>query len=368
MERTRVYITQKDTTQPLLFLIETYFGTPDLRNTLFLEHIPHDFGYHSFVFVDAPEDAEYFLYPHPVLPGKDRTPFLHKAKRSANAHRKPLLVFAGGDLAYRMHIDDVVLLKGSSYKYQLQPNEIIMPHWVEDLGTRYPPSIHKKSKHPIVGFCGWVAPSGIVARTSYLLKNTALDLIALIPGMRHLIVRKKGLWWRKYSLDALKGASDIDTRFIERDTFSGSAKTISLSPAQARTEYIQNLIESDLVLTPKGDANISLRFFEALSLGRIPVLIDTEVVLPLENVLPYNTCIIRVPYQDVDTLAPILSRFYGDLTEESFANMQRSAREVFHRYLRYDSFFNYLFQSSLLQSAAICARRNASRHTIHLNQ
>lgn len=369
MERVPIFVTEKEEGRKMLFLIETYYGKPNLQSTLFLEELPKDFGYDSFVFVETPEKATYFLYPHPLLPREDTaSAHFHAAKKQAHAFNKPLLVFAGGDLAYRMRVDDVVLLKGSQYRYQLRPNEIVMPHWVEDLGARYPVTVRGKSLRPIVGFCGWVAPSGIVARISYILKNTTWDFFARIPGKGYMVVRKKGLWWRKRVLRALRGKSGIDARFIERRTFSGNAKTIALDPGRAREEYIKNIEESDLILAPKGDANISLRFFETLSLGRVPLLIDTEVVLPLEGVLDYDAFILRVPYQEVDTLAPIVTRFYEGLTDESFVHMQRLARDVFLTRLRYDSFFNYLFRSSLVENAARCAHeathKDSNRHKV----
>ena len=100
------------------------------------------------------------------------------------------------------------------------------------------------------------------------------------------------------------------------------------------------MVNSDFVLCPKGDGNYSVRFYEALSLGRIPILIDTDMVLPLEETLDYSKFILRVDHADMHRLEDIVADFYEALSNEEFQAMQMEAREAFATHLRYDSFFN----------------------------
>jgi hypothetical protein len=358
MTDVRIYCVDRLPGLPVLLLVDSFAGiSHTLGSALFLESSPSDFSYRGFTFTDTRDEADYFLYPHPVIrPSKSEAAHIEEAKRQARSLGKPLIVFIGSDLAYGIRMDEVVVLKGSQYRYQTHANEIIMPHFVEDLGTRRPFSVRTKSERPIVSFCGWVSPTDPSTRLRMLLKNTYFGLLALLPGQAHMVVRKKGLWWRARSIKRLKEAPGIDTRFIERSTFSGSKKTIALDPAQAREEYLENMYDSDFVLAPKGDANISLRFYEALSMGRIPILIDTEVVLPAEDVLDYDSFVLKIPYQDIDRIAAIVEEFYAGLTDERFGQMQKNARDAFAHYVRYDAFFNYLFQSLELQRAIQAAR------------
>jgi hypothetical protein len=104
MEKVRVYITEKEQGKPILFLISTYSSTPDMGSTLFLESSPDDFNYDSFELIDTPEHASYFLYPHPIRNDDEkRSTHFAQAKHAARAAGKPLLVFAGGDLAHDMY-------------------------------------------------------------------------------------------------------------------------------------------------------------------------------------------------------------------------------------------------------------------------
>jgi hypothetical protein len=227
-----------------------------------------------------------------------------------------------------------------------------MPHYIEDLGTRRSFTVRKKTERPVVSFCGWTGTNSLVSGVKVWLKNTYYTMLSLLPGNGHMVIRKKGIWWRSRAILRLKQDAHVDTRFIERKSFSGSTKTISLDPVQAREEYIENMYDTDFALAPKGDPNISLRFYEALSMGRVPILIDTQVMLPAEDMLDYDSFVLRVPYQDIDRIAAIVVAFYENLTDESFAAMQRAARKAFTTYLRYDTYFNYLFTSAELQRAA----------------
>jgi len=99
---------------------------------------------------------------------------------------------------------------------------------------------------------------------------------------------------------------------------------------------------SDFALSIKGDGNFSLRFFEALSLGRIPLFVNTDCVLPLENIIDYKKFVVFVDHKDIKRIDVILSDFYKNLSDDDFVEMQKQAREAFEKYLRIDSFFKLI--------------------------
>jgi hypothetical protein len=79
---------------------------------------------------------------------------------------------------------------------------------------------------------------------------------------------------RKQWLDILK--SEMDTDFIYRNGFwaPGIPREI------ARVEFLTNLKNSLFCFCFRGAGNFSYRLYECLMMGRIPVLIDTDCVLP----------------------------------------------------------------------------------------
>jgi hypothetical protein len=114
------------------------------------------------------------------------------------------------------------------------------------------------------------------------------------------------------------------------------------SLADNRREFVENLLGSDYALCVKGDANASMRFYEALSVGRIPLFLDTACVLPLEDKINYRDFCVFVDWRDIDRIGDILADFHASLTPERFIAMQKKCREVYETYLRMDAFSGYL--------------------------
>ncbi|HEV8677355.1 MAG TPA: exostosin family protein [Candidatus Paceibacterota bacterium] len=168
-----------------------------------------------------------------------------------------------------------------------------------------------------------------------------------VPLARAKIV---GVYWRRAAMRACVRTSLVDTLFITRRTFSGSRKTIELDPETARREYLESIRDSDFVIAPKGDGNYSNRFLKALALGRFPILIDTDCVLPFENKIDYSKVIVRVPMNGVKNTPRYVRNFYDPLSPEEFAARQKLAREIFEKYLRQDSFFRAFFEAQPRQN------------------
>lgn len=316
-----------------LFLYESFFSDkPGTEQFLFK---PKTGLQYNFQVVTRAEDADVIIESSPVTHGNVAT--WKSLERTVSD--KPRIVQVGGDLSHDIFLDDPIVLKVTQYKDLKRENEVIMPPFCEDLGTLY--GFVPRKKHdgvPVVSFCGWAGFSNAKAYVKYLLK-------LLLSGG----VYRQGMYFRRKSIAALKKSSRVETSFVLRNSFSGSSRTIGLDPQQARAEYVKNMADSDFVLAPKGDANYSVRFFEALSMGRIPVLIDTDVCLPFENKIDYSKCVLRVSWKDLSKLPDIIADFYAKVTAEEWLAMQNEARRVFVEYLRYDAFWNKLLDETLLR-------------------
>ena len=250
------------------------------------------------------------------------------------------MVFDLSDYDYNIDIPNSIVFRTSQYRYKNKKNEFIIPPLVEDLGGDKELVFGKKSNKPVVGFAGWADFPNFKQRARYEIKNFALDLKSFWNP--YAIVHKQGLYFRRKSIEVLKKSDLIETNFILRKSYSAHADTIELDPRKAREEYIQNILNSDFVLAPKGDGNYSARFYEALSLGRIPILIDTETTLPLEGVINYDSFILRVRYRDIGGIDKIIADFYNKLSNEEFIKMQKLGKEMFKKYLRSDKFYYLL--------------------------
>lgn len=258
------------------------------------------------------------------------------AARAAQYGKKTVVIISG-DLGYRVHLGGVFAFKVSAYRRGKQQNEIIAPPCAADFWADRPFEPRRKSARPSVAFCGYAGFPSAAVRAKYFVRNAAFDAATL--AALHWGAHKRGIYFRRKALRLLARDSRIETRFIVRDAFFLNAAPKPRDRATARREFLDNMRGADFALAPKGDGNYSIRFFEALSMGRIPVLIDTDMVLPLEKVIDYSKFIVRVPHTEVRTIPERIVRLYDSLSEEAFMDMQRAAREAFARYLRQDSFY-----------------------------
>jgi hypothetical protein len=91
-----------------------------------------------------------------------------------------------------------------------------------------------------------------------------------------------------------------------------------------------------------------MRFYEALSLGRIPLFIDTESPLPLEDEINYDEFILRIDHRDIHNIADRVADYYAALTPEEYKKKQGRCREVFEKYLRLDVFYRQTLSKEFL--------------------
>jgi hypothetical protein len=308
------------------------------RNVLF-KALPSDFAIKSYERVETIPACDFVILPQALrTKTAEWQRYFEAVRREAEAAGKRIIVFIGRDDSHKTHVDGAIVFKGSDYRHARRENEIILSPFVEDLGDGQQLRVREKGEKPIVSFCGYAGFPDAKTHARYVVKNALLDIASLYDP--RLVVYKRGIYFRKAAMRALSAEPRIETAFILRDSYGGNKGTLTVSPEASRREYIASILESDLVLAPKGDANFSSRFFEALSLGRIPILIDTDMELPLEREIDYSACILRISYEDVPRLGEIVVRFWQETSPQRFAVMQLEARRVFREYLRYDAYFN----------------------------
>jgi hypothetical protein len=132
-------------------------------------------------------------------------------------------------------------------------NRIVVPHYTPDLSEfeNLP-----MSEHPKVGFCGYAAH----------------------PSRRSLI-------------ESCREAPEIEDNFILRDCFMGNMIRHAEHKSKV-DEYWENISSSHFTICSRGNANYSMRFYHTISSGRIPILIDTDMVFPWEKTIDYSQFVI----------------------------------------------------------------------------
>jgi hypothetical protein len=301
------------------------------RETPFGESIFKEFTVPVVEIVPDIESADYLCLPHNYNYVKNNAEYLLKFIELSEKSGKKIIIFFPGDSDEDVPIPNSIIFRNSQYKHKKHDNEVIMPAYAVDLGKKYGLLERPKAPKAVVGFCGWASYKSIQVWVSYGIFNLMQSLVGN-P------LFKKGLYFRRRAMAFLKKSDKVTPNFIIRSSYSGNSKTLTVDPKAARTEYVDNIKNSDFTLAPKGDGNFSVRFFESLSLGRIPLLIDTDCPLPLEDEINYDEFILRVNSKELHLLGDKVSEFYNSLTPEQYKEKQRKCREIFEKYLKIDVF------------------------------
>lgn len=301
--------------------------------------LQHQYSKDYFSLVERIEDADYVLLPYPydrfmaVNPAKVEM-IIEEAKRA----KKQIIIDGSGDIERPISVAHSIVLRTGQYRYSKQPNEITASYPAEDLLESYAGGmlqVREKSEKPSVGFVGW-AKVPFKTLLKLWVKELPISLAALVSKERG--AEHKGILFRKKALVALAKNKRIEPHFIVRATYSGHVKTMQGGVADNRREFVDNFLGSDYALCVKGDGNVSVRFYEALSLGRIPLFLDTACVLPLEDIINYRDFCVFINWRDIERIGDILADFHAKLSPEQFEDMQHKAREAFTSYLRPDAF------------------------------
>lgn len=184
------------------------------------------------------------------------------------------------------------LLRTSARASQIRLHESILPYGWECADRPFEP-LPQMSPRPIVGFCGMM--------------NS----------------HRRGI------LNMLHKCPYIDTRFIINQRFWGGAPH---DPNLVDT-FNKNIQHSHFVVCNRGAGNFSMRFYQTMAYGRIPVLINSDIRFPLHDTLDYHSCIVIGATEEAT-----LERLWEVWCNDDIVERQRRCARLFHKYLRLDRF------------------------------
>jgi len=101
-----------------------------------------------------------------------------------------------------------------------------------------------------------------------------------------------------------------------------------------RQIFIDALKQSRLALAPRGAGQHSFRLFEAMSAGRIPVILADDYMLPMEEFVDWDACSFRIPEaRAVSVAEEILAINEQCCPKPCMQEMAYRAREAWANYL-----------------------------------
>jgi hypothetical protein len=269
--------------------------------------------------------------------------------RVAVTRGKRVLVFFDSDSDAPVPLPGALVFRTSLYRSRRRPNEFALPGWGQVLlglhaEGRLP--IRPKVSPPTVSFCGYAPPLRVpLGRTKakesvrWLLERTGLIRLAPV---------QPGHYARVEAMRALQRQRGVRTAFIVRPAPSFGADgrllpggTAAAAPRWQR-EYLHNLLDSDYVLCARGFGNYSYRLYEALSCGRIPLLIDTDTLLPFNEQADWRSVLVTVDGRRVRQAGSQLLAAHAAMSTEEFTERQLRCRAFWQRWIAPDAFFRRL--------------------------
>lgn len=300
----------------------------------------------------AIEDCDICLLPifYDVLENqrefeKKIAPFIKKVE----AHNKKVLIFVGHDvLNIRIPIKNAIIFNSAINKSKRPENVFPWPHFFEDFIEKYNNgnlNLRKKSEKPIVGFCGYAPPlNTTIGREKIVgMIKLAANYLGLLQRFPNRIAHS----YRARSIIGLMRSKKVVPNFRLKSNFAFGPDGMNTgntgeSNVDFRRGFVENILESDYTLCIRGLGNNSIRFFETLCCGRIPVFVNTDSTLPFEDLIDWKNLCVWVEEKDIDNVGDVVQRFHEQISEEDFINLQRKLRSIWEEYLSPVGFFKHL--------------------------
>ena len=282
-------------------------------------------GESAFVAVNQARSADLLLYPHDAL---EHPAAARRASSAAASLARPTAFLSTSDRVEPSSLPWGVLWRTSALRSRLRPHERIaigdVPDLMDERGAGHPEVLPWRPT-PTLGFIGHVA-----------------------SGWRSLRYLRKG--WQNYHgftlrervLAAFEASRAVEPRFVRRGINLGPPMVdvdVDADRRRKRDEYVDSVFGCDYALCVRGAGNWSFRFFEALSAGRIPVLIDTDAPLPLDREVDWTKHLCRIPIDRLSEAAPMVADFHARLGPVGFRAMQDANRTLWTAKLAPDAFY-----------------------------
>ncbi len=209
---------------------------------------------------------------------------------------KKIIIFVIHDFEFKYpKFSNIILIRTSLRASTIQHNEIVMPYIWECMAEPFPLSNY--TAKPEVGFCGLISKQ------------------------------------RKKLVSVFSKSNLVNCNFILRKKFWGGAP----NDTSVVNDFYNNLKDNQYVLANRGAGNYSMRFYQALAAGRIPILINTDISLPFKEKINWSDCIII----EKDAKSCLAKTIEIHRTEK-YLEMQKACSAVFNAFFSEANFFDHI--------------------------
>jgi hypothetical protein len=134
--------------------------------------------------------------------------------------------------------------------------------------------------------------------------------------------------------------SGLKTNFILRDSY-----IFNLQENQKK-EFEDNMNNNLFTLCYRGRGNFSVRFYETLMRGRIPIQINSSSIFPYEDEIDYSEIGIFIEEEDLFTtnVEKLVKDYYNSKSKDELLQIQKNNRRIYEEYFHPDIYFSQIFR------------------------
>lgn len=309
----------------------------------------------SYREVNSIKECDLAIYPYKVF-NPETLVFnnsVYIAIQEAEKYDKPLILDATSDSDVLFDVPTAKILRCGLYKSLKKTFEVECPFW-SNYRTKQgldALSIKPKSSKPAIGFCGTTSSIGKLSQIAKTILPNKLAQTVLARGeyARQVDVRVTegmSLKLRATAIKVLSANSEINSYFDISDPRKSYYHNDSNNQLYLEKLFIENTSKSDYTLCVRGTGNYSGRFYMALNAGRIPVVVDTDVVIPFEDRLN----IVKVPAQSLNKIDEFVLEHFERTTERELQEMKIQNRLVYNQFVAPEKFLPSFLDSVVSSS------------------
>jgi hypothetical protein len=246
---------------------------------------------------------------------------------------KQIIISDRSDFPIKPKIKNSISLRVAINPGESNKNCIVVPYNVLNLSELEP---RKYNRYPETSFMGYVP--------NILSPRRFMKSIKQSP--KHPLIGNGAIVRRLAISNCTKNLPNFS--FTKRETYFTGVKNRELR-IPARIEYLDSIKESDFILTPRGDANQSIRFYEALSAGRLTLIPNSQISFPTQLV---NSEILKISslffnLRERNLNLKVNEFWKSNITSINYSQIQKRIRNFYSEELDFNVFIRKIFQYDL---------------------
>lgn len=265
-------------------------------------------------------------------------------QNAANKHLKTKLYFTGGDFGTTLSDPKSITIRLAGFKSKMKECTEIMPPFIDDPLEQYTFSEKYITQNlkPTVGFVGHSnANLGKLIKEYILFVKHNLNRLLLKDHTDYHSFYPSSFYRHRYLITIQKN-NKIVSNFIFRKKYRAGVKKEE-DKVKTSFEFFSNINENLYTFCMRGGGNFSVRLYETLAMGRIPILLDTDCKLPFENRIDWTKHCVIIKNEKKYQLDKEILLFHKNNSKQNLIKMQMDNRLLWKNYFTRVKYFCTLY-------------------------